>query len=253
MHGIVLCPPVGQEYMRTYMAVRQLAIKLSSVGFDVLKFDYYGVGDSAGVSEEGHPDVWSEDIRMACQELKDVSGVASVSIVGLRLGAALAVEVVDAGLPVNNLVLWDPVINGAEYIDQVRELTLNVLQNKIDLCGEDIENLVGFPFSASSIRRISEIDLFRLDPGVKRNIFLVISEECEEYVRFTSQLAAGGKSVAVRSLHAVQRSGNPEIHKTHVREAGKITAQWSDRDAFDQALIAHYAISEIATLLKSAV
>jgi hypothetical protein len=219
----------------------------------VLKFDYYGVGDSAGASEEGHPDVWKDDIRMAFQELKDVSGVAPVSMVGLRLGATLAVEVVDAGLPVENLVLWDPVINGAGYIHQVRELTLNVLQNKIESCDEDVENLVGFPFSASSISGISEIDLLRLVPGGKRNIFLVFSEEREEYVRFTSHLEVGGKSVAVRNLHALQSSENPEMHNTHVREAGKMIAQWSDQGEFDQALMAHYAISEIAILLKSAV
>ena len=51
-HGIVLCCPFGQEYMRSHRAFRQLANLLSRRGFHVFRFDYHGTGDSDGESTE---------------------------------------------------------------------------------------------------------------------------------------------------------------------------------------------------------
>ena len=50
---MVLCYPGGQEYIRSRRAFRQLAIRLSSAGFPVLRFDYHGCGDSSGDDDEG--------------------------------------------------------------------------------------------------------------------------------------------------------------------------------------------------------
>jgi hypothetical protein len=55
------------------------------------------------------------------------------------------------------------------------------------------------------------------------------------------------------NLLEISKGASSEIQEGHVEEAGKMVAQWSDQDEFDQALIAHYAISEITSLLKSAV
>jgi uncharacterized protein len=253
MHGVVLCPPIGQEYMRTHMAIRQLAIQLSSVGFDVLKFDYYGLGDSAGTSEEGNPDLWRDDVRTAYRELKDVSGMTSISIIGLRLGAALAAEATFTGLSVKNLLLWDPVVRGREYIEEMRKLTSGVLQGKEDHGPGDCETLVGFPFAARTISMLSAIDLMQIASAGKMNVFLVCSEGREEYGQLHRHIEASGHSVRMINLLEISKGASSEIQGGHIEEAEKMVAQWSDQDEFNQALIAHYAISEITSLLKSAV
>ena len=43
--GVVLCAPIGQEYMRTHRPLRQLALALADAGLHVLRFDYHGTGD----------------------------------------------------------------------------------------------------------------------------------------------------------------------------------------------------------------
>ena len=86
--GVLLCYPLGQEYMRAHRAFRQLAMLLARRGFHVLRFDWFGTGDSAGAGEEGSIARWLEDARTAIDELKDTAGVTRVSLVGLRLGAA---------------------------------------------------------------------------------------------------------------------------------------------------------------------
>jgi uncharacterized protein len=118
-HGIVLCYPAGQEYMRAHRAFRQLAILLSKAGFPVLRFDYFGTGDSNGESEEASMEQWADDVGTAIQELKDNAAVERVSLVGLRIGATLAARAQERRPDVASVVLWDPVVDGAAYFREI--------------------------------------------------------------------------------------------------------------------------------------
>src|SRR5262245_51695397 len=82
--GVVLCHSLGDEYIRFHRAYRQLAVRLSQVGFPVLRFDFYGCGDSSGASEEMEVQRWLADIVAAVAEIRHRSGVAKVCLVGLR-------------------------------------------------------------------------------------------------------------------------------------------------------------------------
>lgn len=121
--GVVLCYPFGQEYMRSHWAMRQLASMLAQKGFHVLRFDYRGTGDSSLDLDQVTPEFWINDIDSAISELKDLTGVEKISLVGLRLGALLAATVATQRSDVGSLVVWDPIISGQKYID---ELTLSI-------------------------------------------------------------------------------------------------------------------------------
>ncbi|MGH7830113.1 MAG: alpha/beta fold hydrolase [Candidatus Binatia bacterium] len=118
-HGVVLCHPLGHEYIYGHRAFRQLAIHLARAGFAVLRFDYYGCGDSAGASEEGSIHQWIDDIETALKELKECNKMSKLYLIGARIGATLAALVGDQRSDINGLALWDPVLNGTNY---VREL-----------------------------------------------------------------------------------------------------------------------------------
>ena len=81
--GIVLCYPMGQEYIRSHRALHQLAIKLSGTGFHVLRFDYYGCGDSFGYCQEGNLNQWTQDIQIAIQKLKSYEYVSNTCLCNL--------------------------------------------------------------------------------------------------------------------------------------------------------------------------
>src|SRR4051794_18965963 len=80
-HAALLCYPGVQEYNMSHWAFRKLAVQLAREGLHVLRFDYYGTGDSAGTTQDGSPDRWIADIRTAARELVDLSGVRTLSIV----------------------------------------------------------------------------------------------------------------------------------------------------------------------------
>lgn len=117
----VLCYPSGEEHVHAYRTMRQLATRLAQSGTHVLRFDYYGTGDSAGDTSDGDDAGWCSDILTAAAELKDMTGVPKVSLVGLRKGASLA-ALVAAKHPgeFEHLVLWEP----TTPLLQVRTLAL---------------------------------------------------------------------------------------------------------------------------------
>lgn len=200
--GVVLCYPGVQEYNTTHWAFRKLAGMLAREGFDVLRFDYHGTGDSAGDTLEGDPSTWVADIHAAVRELRDMAGVQSVSLLGMRLGAALA-ALASREIDVDDLVLWEPVVHGRSYIG---ELEAQQARKKLVLLHgrwrEDGQELMGFPFPPSLREAIGNIDL-RAASGLKaRRVLLLVSEERPAY----------------QELVQAMRSTRHEVHYRHVPE-----------------------------------
>lgn len=118
-HGVILAYPGPQEYMQLHYAFRMLAAQLARDGYPVLRFDWRGTGDSAGSTEDVTLQQFCEDLQMASQELLDVSGARRISVVGFRLGATIAASTTFKK-PLEQLVLWEPVIRGCEYFAELR-------------------------------------------------------------------------------------------------------------------------------------
>lgn len=117
--GLLLCYPFGQEYIRSHRSFRQLAVRASHGGFPVLRFDYYGCGDSMGRREEGSVRQWLNDVSTAIAEIRGRGRVSSVCLVGLRLGAWLAMLAAVKDGDVAGLVLWDPIHDGKAYLEEL--------------------------------------------------------------------------------------------------------------------------------------
>jgi pimeloyl-ACP methyl ester carboxylesterase len=121
--AVLLCAPIALEYMRTHYAMRLVASQLAKAGFHVLRFDYHGTGDSSGNVDAGQFDLWGDDIALAARTLLQTSGVRNLTVVGLRMGAALAVEALASrDIKARSLVLWDPVVSGGEYLSRLEQM-----------------------------------------------------------------------------------------------------------------------------------
>ena len=126
--AVLLCNPFGHEALRSHRFYRLMAERLSRQGVAVLRFDYHGTGDSPGEDEDGDLSGWAQDICEAHRELLRRAGVLQVRWFGARLGASLALRAARAATPrVQRLVLWDTVLEGRAYLEelgraQVKEL-----------------------------------------------------------------------------------------------------------------------------------
>jgi pimeloyl-ACP methyl ester carboxylesterase len=114
--GAVLCYPFAREYLLAHGTCRYLARVLSGAGYHVLRFDYFGTGDSAGEPEAADAAQWLGDIDAAIDELRDMAGVERIALVGLRYGAVLAAKAARMRCDVDRLVLWEPLTDGAGYL-----------------------------------------------------------------------------------------------------------------------------------------
>ena len=106
--GAVICNAVGPEYYQSHRACRALARRMSGSGAHVLRFDYLGTGDSGGEVHELRVADWLANVEQAIDELKDMTVLDSVAVVGLRAGASLAAAAAGRRDDVSRLVLWDP-------------------------------------------------------------------------------------------------------------------------------------------------
>lgn len=132
--GVVLCKPFGQEAIRAHRLFRVLADRLSRNGHTVLRFDYYGTGDSMGDDREGCLSGWCDDLLAADRELRSLSGAASTAWTGMRLGASVALlAAAQAPQHLAKLVLWDPVVDGQQYLGFLRAQHVAALEDAYSL------------------------------------------------------------------------------------------------------------------------
>jgi alpha-beta hydrolase superfamily lysophospholipase len=117
--AVLICPSWGPDYQYAHRALRVLAKRLAETGFHAMRFDYSGTGDSWGHSTEADTQRWVEDVHLAIQEFRIMSGQAQVDIVGLRLGAFVAVNATVGRADVRRLVLWDPVVDGPAWLHEI--------------------------------------------------------------------------------------------------------------------------------------
>lgn len=195
--GAVLCYPWGQEYLRSHKAMCFLASLLSDRGFHVLRFDWYGSGDSAGECfEGGEPGSWMLDLQDAVTELKDMADIKTLAIVGLRMGAAVGAQLALRGSEVDRLVLWDPVVDGAEYIDALLgERGTNLSRAYPDHLAEDggeIPEVLGFPLTPQMRKGIETLHPSLLRTGLPATLLVSSVPDPDRYSTVRNELELGG-------------------------------------------------------------
>jgi pimeloyl-ACP methyl ester carboxylesterase len=214
--AVLLCYPMGAEYMRAHRAFRQLTTLLVKGGAHVLRFDYFGSGDSAGDGRDATVSRWREDIDTAIEELTETAQQPRVTLVGLRFGATLAALASTDRGDVEQLVLWDPIVDGMQYVQELIEVHEAEAHHRGLAPSRELLGVHGFPVPLALRAQIEQIDLLTW-PGTTARTELVVSSEHDETVDLTARLHARGRDAR---LHLFPSNGN-----------------WAESDAFGSALI----------------
>lgn len=194
---MVLCYPGPQEYMYTHWAFRKLASALSAEGFPVLRFDYRGTGDSSGELTEVGLDDWRRDVIDAAQELRDVAATPHVSIIGFRLGAVVATQAARE-LDVQDLVLWDPVVRGRDYLDELRGIDEHRRDRSHVFRRPRGDELVGFALPRKHQAELEALDLRAEKRSLARRILVAVSTDEPRSGELAEGLRRSGATVERR-------------------------------------------------------
>jgi aryl carrier-like protein len=200
--GTVLCYPMGQEYMRIHRTYAELAKRVAATAGHALRFDYYGCGDSAGDAAAGSLNRWMANIHTAVEELRDRTGARTVWLVGARIGANLAMQVHAERTDLAGLVLWEPIVNGGDYIAALRRAGRDLLAGNARLDGYDdralpgcVAEFVGFPISKTLYDEVAAIDVLSGGHRLPGDTLVIGNSDKPALAAFAAALRSGGSDV----------------------------------------------------------
>lgn len=213
---VVLCNPVGHEYVGAHRTIRVLAEALAESGASVLRFDYFGTGDSAGAAVDANVAQWLEDINAAVDEAKGTSGAERTALVGIRLGATLAAMAAASRSDIDRIVLWEPVLSGREHVaEHLARHDRWLKLGKCRVADSTDEEALGFPLTRALKEQIEQLDLLHsTGTRIREALLLFHSNERRERANALTELARHCETTAVEA---------PDF--------------WFGRLAFDQPLV----------------
>ena len=182
--AVLLCNPFGQEAVRSHRLYRVLAERLARHGIATLRFDYHATGDSPGDDSAGDLVGWVGDTRAALRELARLSCARRVICVGGRLGAVMAARASTGLAELQRVVLWDPIVNGPDYLALLRVKHVESLESSFGLrdpawraqLARDpaafTDEAMGFELSPTLRQQIRQVGAHNLPlpPGVQVNV-----------------------------------------------------------------------------------
>lgn len=182
--AVVYVPPFAEEMNKSRRMAAMQARRLAEAGFSVIQMDLLGCGDSSGDLIDADWDCWRQDICLATSWLRTRTA-APLWFWGMRLGALLAASSASLVDEPVNLVFWQPVVRGQQYLQQFLRLKLagelldgggKAAMEKIrgDLASGLAVEVAGYGLSARLAGELVAQEL-TLPPNVDRVVWLEVS------------------------------------------------------------------------------
>jgi len=234
--GIVYVHPFCEEMNKARRMAALQSRRLAADGYAVLQIDLFGCGDSSGDFANARWDIWKQNLHIALGWLKSrVDG--PVSLWGLRLGATLAADIArDPGLGIEQLLLWQPVSNGEQFLTQFLRLRLaaemlaeGTAQTGVRELRETLARGVPLEIAGYDLnpRLAAEIDALRLAdlvPAVKVVHCLEVTAMPEPKVSQASQRALEAWRLKGLDIRATAVVGEPFWSTIEVTECEALLA-----------------------------
>ena len=189
-HAVVICSPITNEHDTCYWAMRQLALRLSRLGFHVARFDYFATGNSSGLSQQLSLQTCVQNIVDIGQFIVEYSKSEKLTYIGLRLGAALA-SMSSVRQPPDHLILWDPVISGKNFLIELAMMHEKFLE-KMKRTESHNHKLgreyLGYPYSEDLIAELNQIQLDNIELPINTALSILTSPDNKEHDQFIEKI-----------------------------------------------------------------
>src|SRR3954454_3530079 len=200
-YSVVLCPALGYEYMSSYRSMRVLAERLASLGFDVMRFDYEGTGNSSGGFRDADRFLaLRRSVVRAIEKIRAMSCAHAVALVGLRAGALLATQAAaDAG-GVERLVLWSAVPSGRAYVRELMALAgISARDQEAPEADDPVVTVAGHSVTKETLAQIASWTADDLASRPAQQILIVDRDDRPSGSRLRGRLTALGAAVTTIS------------------------------------------------------
>jgi exosortase A-associated hydrolase 2 len=187
--AVVYVHPFAEEMNKSRRMAALQSRRLAAAGFSVLQIDLHGCGDSSGDFVDARWETWVRDVKAAVGWLKERVD-APVSLWGLRLGALLAADVArDPGMGIDRLLLWQPVVNGAQFLSQFLRLrlagemlasgaaTTAIHELRSALARGDSLQIAGYEVHPELASAIEQLNLTSMVPTVKQVLWIDVAAD----------------------------------------------------------------------------
>ena len=166
--GILYLQPFAEEMHKSRRMAALQARAFAHAGFAVLQVDLTGCGDSAGDFGDATWEAWRDDVRLAHAWLAaQISG--DITLWGLRLGACLAVDMAAELAQVTRLLLWQPVNNGEQFLNQFLRIKLASEMLSEGRAKTGTKDLLAMLAAGTSI----EVGGYLLSPAMAQHLLLI--------------------------------------------------------------------------------
>ena len=173
---VVYAHPFTEEMNKSRRMVAMQARALAGAGYAVLLPDLLGCGDSAGDFADASWDGWINELVGACRWLRQStldhqhgsSGLAPLTLWGLRSGALLAAAAAAKLGDVRQLLLWQPPANGKSLLQQFLRLhSAAALAGGVERSGSSSTGALKALLSAG---QAVDVGGYRLNPAVAQGL-----------------------------------------------------------------------------------
>jgi pimeloyl-ACP methyl ester carboxylesterase len=178
-HGILIAGPLLNEGLRAQFALRLIANRCAALGYDVLRFDYAGHGNSLGRPADYSIARWQDDIITAARELESISGTEVKTVICVRFAASLVASV-SRSMQLERLLLWDPVLAGDDWLAELCEARQHLPELLSGAAGLDQE------YSGHAVNQsfADDLALRKVEGFNAESVFAVTSRDYRQADRF---------------------------------------------------------------------
>ena len=217
--ALVIVPPFGYEAVCSQRALRQLAERAATAGLTAVRFDLDGTGDSEGTDLD--PDrlgAWLASIDDACN-LARTAGAQQLVLVGIRLGATLAMLAAARRADIAGIVTIAAVASGKALVREGRalqmQLGLELAPPGVATPAEDLHEVVGFAQTAETRAALGQIDLLETPRAPAPAMLVIDRDDLAPNDKLVAALRALGTQVEhVRLPGYVEMMLDPHVAKS---------------------------------------
>ena len=203
--AVLMVSPFGWEDVCSYRPLRLLGGMFASHGIPAMRFDLPGTGDSSGDARDPELfDAWVRSVGDAAEELRASAGVSEVAVMGIRMGAMLALTAANRGANIQDLILWSPSASGRAVVRELyafSKLARAEYSNGAPSPPPPLAGLEagGFLLTPDTQRALDALDLSVLAAVSARRVLLLSRDHLPAEQKLAAALRASGCTVETQN------------------------------------------------------